>query len=144
MTQMQAGQGGGGQGPSPGGGQGVPTFSFKPMEEPWTGATKADDKTMGLLCHILGWLTSFVGPLILWVVKKDDSKFVEANAKEALNFQLSLIILWFLGVATSCIGVGFVILAAAWVVDIVFSIIAAMKANNMIVYRYPLAIRLIK
>jgi len=53
---------------------------------------KQEDKTMAMLCHLLGILTAFLGPLIIWLVKKDQSPFVDDQGKEALNFQITLVI----------------------------------------------------
>src|SRR5687767_6174019 len=60
---------------------------------PYAGAPPTpDDKTMATLAHVLGIFTSFVGPLIIWMIKKDTSPFVDDQGKEALNFQLTLLI----------------------------------------------------
>lgn len=102
-----------------------------------------DDRTMAMLAHLLGIL-GFLGPLIIWLIKKDQSPFVNDQGKEALNFHLTLLIGWVVGVATICLGVGLFIVPLVWVVGTVFSIIAALKANNGVAYRYPIAIRFIK
>ena len=98
---------------------------------------------MGMLCHLLG-IIGFIGPLIIWLIKKDTSPFVNDQGKEALNFHLTLLIGIVVGIATSCLGIGFIIILAVWVCGVVFSIIGALKANQGIAYRYPWALRLIK
>lgn len=103
----------------------------------------ADDKSMGMLAHLLGVL-GFIGPLIIWLIKKDQSPFVNDQGKEALNFHLTLLIGIIIGVATSCIGVGLVITPLVWILGVIFSILGAMKAKDGIAYRYPFAIRFIK
>jgi uncharacterized protein len=55
-----------------------------------------DDKTMGMLAHVLG-IISFIGPLVIWLVKKDQSQFVDENGKVALNFQLTMLIGFLIG-----------------------------------------------
>lgn len=112
------------------------------------GAPGKDDCMMAMLAHLLGIFTGFVGALIIWLVKKDTSPFVNDQGKEALNFQITIAIGW---VATVVIGfIPFVQLItcllwpALMVVNIVFCIIACMKANKGEAYRYPFAIRLIK
>jgi uncharacterized Tic20 family protein len=99
---------------------------------------------MALLCHVGGILTGFIVPLIIWVIKKDQSKFVDDHGKEALNFQLTLLIAYFVGGATACFIVGFFIIMAAAVVAIIFGVMAAVAASRGERYRYPLTIRFIK
>jgi len=104
----------------------------------------SDDKTMGMLCHLLGILTWFIGPLIIWAIKKDQSPFVNDQGKEALNFQITLFLAYFIGGITACVFVGFFIILIAWVCALVFGIMGAIAANRGEAYRYPFAIRLIK
>jgi len=101
-----------------------------------------DSITMAMLCHLLGIFTGFLGPLIIWLIKKDSSPFVDDQGKEALNFQLTALI------ATVACMFGFCLmpflLAAVHITRLVFSIIATVKANQGIAYRYPVTIRLIR
>lgn len=106
-------------------------------------ASTSDERVLALLAHLLGIFTWFIGALVIWLVKKDSSSFVADQAKEALNFQITLLIAWAIGAATTCLGVGLVILLAVWALNIVFCIIACVAAGNGTRYRYPLAIRLI-
>jgi uncharacterized protein len=110
--------------------------------------TQNDDKTMALLIHVLGIFTGFLGPLILWLVKKDASPFVNETGKRALNWQFSALIYYgacFLLTFTIILA-PFTLLAmvALWVLNLVFCILGAMKANQGQVYTYPLSIRLLK
>ena len=103
-----------------------------------------DAKTMGMLAHLLG-IIGFIGPLIIWLIKKDSSPFVDDQGKEALNFQLTLLIGWLVAFALSfvmCIGV--FLYPVLWILGLVFSIMGAMKANTGVAYRYPFNIRFIK
>jgi len=99
---------------------------------------------MGMLAHLLGIILGFIGPLIIWLTKKDQSPFVDDQGKEALNFQIVLLLGLVIGGATSCIFIGIVIVPAVIIFGIVFSIIAALKAKDGIAYRYPFNLRLIK
>ena len=99
---------------------------------------------MGMLCHLLAIVTGFVGPLIIWLIKKDQSPFVDDQGKESLNFQIMLIIGYVIGSISTMVCIGFLLLPAVWVFGIVFSIIAALKAKDGIAYRYPVNLRLIK
>jgi len=112
-------------------------------EQPAAAPTK-DEQTMALIAHLLGIFTSFIGALIIWLVKKDESEFISDQAKEALNFQITVVIIYVVGIATSCIGIGVLICLAAIVVSLIFSIIGGIKANDGVKYRYPFALRLIK
>ena len=98
-------------------------------------------RTMGMLCHLLGIFTFFIGPLIIWVMKKDESPFVNDQGKEALNFQITTAIATVLCFFGFCIAP--LLILAVNIVRIVFSIIATIKANQGIPYRYPVTLRLI-
>ncbi|MCD6595976.1 DUF4870 domain-containing protein [bacterium] len=116
----------------------------QPTEQVGEYEPTSDEKTMAILAHVLGILVSFVGPLIIWLIKKDESKFVDFHGKEALNFQITMAIAYIIGGALSVIGVGCIVMLAAWVMIIVFGIIAAVAANKGEFYKYPVTIRFIK
>ncbi len=105
----------------------------------------SDEKMMGMLAHLLGIL-GFVGPLIIWLIKKDESKFIDDQGKEALNFQLTLLIGWvaasFIAVITC--GIGSLLYLPLAVIMIVFSVIGGLKAKEGEAYRYPMTIRMVK
>ncbi len=103
-----------------------------------------DSKNLAMLCHLLGMLTNFLGPLILWLVKKDDDAFVDEQGKEALNFQITIALAGIVGGATTCIVIGFILLAVAVIANIVFSIMACVAASKGQHYRYPVSMRLVK
>jgi uncharacterized Tic20 family protein len=115
-----------------------------PAETGMPAEIKQEDKTMAMLCHLLAIVSWFLGPLIVWLIKKDQSKFVDEQGKEALNFQITLLIGDVIGIATSCLIVGWFILLAVWGIRLVFCILAAIAVNKGEHYRYPFAIRLIK
>jgi uncharacterized Tic20 family protein len=103
-----------------------------------------DDKNLGMLCHLLGLFTSFLGPLVLWLMKKDTMPYVDYHGKEALNFQITLAIAYAVGCVTAIFCVGYVIFFAAWFCDIIFSIIACIAASKGEYYKYPVCLRLVK
>jgi uncharacterized protein len=103
-----------------------------------------DARTMAMLAHLLGILIGFLGPLLIWLLKKDQSAFVESQSKEALNFQLTLLIGYVISGVTSCILIGWVLLPIVWLTGLIFGIIGGMQANNGVEYRYPFNIRMIK
>ena len=100
-----------------------------------------------------GWAGSigcFIGPLVIWMVKKDTMPFVDDQAKEALNFNITVgivfLALFVLSVMT--LGIGLIVAIPVWIIVgiawLVFTIIAAIKANQGERYRYPLTLRLVK
>jgi uncharacterized protein len=101
-------------------------------------------------CH-LSALAGFVvpalghvfGPLIVWLIKRADSPEIDAHGKEALNFQISMLIYNLVAGVLCLVLIGFVLLAILHILNVVFVIIAALKAGEGEMYRYPLTIRLI-
>ena len=98
--------------------------------------------TMGMLCHLLAIFTQFLGPLIIWLIKKDSSPFVDDQGKESLNFQIFTLIVTLLCFIGLCVAP--FLIAAVQIARLVFCIIATVKANEGIAYRYPINFRLIK
>jgi uncharacterized Tic20 family protein len=86
---------------------------------------------------------NFVVPLVIWLTKKDSMPFVDDQGKESLNFQITTTFASLVAILTLCIGIGVVLIPLVLVLGVVFVIIAAVKANQGIAYRYPLNIRLI-
>jgi len=109
-----------------------------------TAEVSKDARVFGMLCHLLGILTWIVGPLIIWLIKREDDKFIDQHGKEALNFQITILIAYAVGGITAFACIGFFIMLAAWICNLVFCIMGAIKANNGEPYRYPVSIRLIK
>ena len=106
--------------------------------------TNPEARTMGMLCHLLAFVSCFVGPLVIWLIKKDQYPFVDDQGKESLNFQITVLIASVVALASMCIGVGFILFPAVAIADIVLVILAAVAANEGKRYRYPVCLRLIK
>lgn len=107
-------------------------------------APSKDDQNMALLCYVLAIFTGFVGPLIIWLLKKDSSPFIADQGKEVLNWEITLVIAWVVGVMTIWIfGLGALILAAAFICNLVFNIMGAIRTSKGQAYRYPFVIRLL-
>jgi uncharacterized protein len=111
-----------------------------------SGAPPEDQKTLALITHLSGIILGFIVPLIIWLVNKDqaDKAFITDQSKEALNFQITLLMVYVVGVVLSIILIGMLINMVAWVACLVLSILAGVKAQQGEAYRYPFAIRLIK
>jgi len=103
-----------------------------------------DDKTMALLAHLGGIFFGFIPSLVIWLIKKDGSPFVADQAKEALNFQITLIFGYILSVILMFIIIGIFLFWGLMLANLVLCIVAGIKANGGEEYRYPFAIRLIK
>lgn len=113
---------------------------------PATTEAPADQRTMALAAHLLGIFTGFIGALIIWLINKDDAgkSFVTDQAKEALNFQITVAIAMVICMILTIVVIGAILMPIVGLVSLVFCIIAAVKANNGEAYRYPFALRLIK
>ena len=103
----------------------------------------ADEKLWATLIHVGGILFGPLPALIGYIVLKDRGPFIRAHAATALNFQLTLLISYIVGGVLTIVVVGFLILAAAWVLAIVFGIMAALAANRGEYYTYPLSIKFV-
>lgn len=113
------------------------------------------DRTVAVITHVLGYFFSFLGPLI--VLLASDREWVRKNARRALDWQISLILYFVVlglvivvSIPLALIGVGIVLaflatvgMVAAGVLDIVFIIVAAVRAGEGRVYDYPLTIRFV-
>ncbi len=126
------------------------------------GVPGAEERQWAMFAHLSalvggiltsGWAGSigcFIGPLIIWLVKKDTMPFVDDQAKEALNFNITVGIAFFalFLLALFTLGIGLVIAIPLWIVIgiawLVLTIIAAIKANEGVAYRYPFTLRLVK
>ena len=111
-----------------------------------------DTRMWAMFCHLAGLagyiipviLSSIIAPLIIWQIKKEDDPFIDQNGKEAVNFQISMGIYAIVSIPLCFVCIGLVTLPAVVIIDLVFLLIAAVKANNGEHYRYPLCIRFIK
>jgi uncharacterized Tic20 family protein len=111
-----------------------------------------DDRTWILIAHFGGAAGTFFGgalagwivPLIVMLAKGNQSPMVRAESVKALNFQLLWSIVGLVGWATSCIGIGFAIVGIAWLVAIIFGVIAGIKAANSEPYTYPLSVTIVR
>jgi len=119
-----------------------------PQETPVT--ENQEERTMGMLCHLLalaGYVFPFgniIGPLVIWLMKKDQMPFVDNQGKESLNFEISVSIYGLVAFALSFVVIGIPLLIAVGVFAVVEIILASVKANQGIPFRYPLTIRFIK
>lgn len=113
---------------------------------PPSGAAPQEDRTIALITHLSGIVAGFIVPLIMWLINKDkpEKSWLTDQSKEALNFQITLLLVYVVGMILSVILIGVLVNFAAWIACVVFSIIAGLAANKGEAYRYPFALRLIK
>lgn len=104
----------------------------------------SDEKTMAILSHILTIVASFVAPLIIYLVKKDESPYVKAHALESLNFQITMFILYIISGVLILILVGILLIWLLSIANLILVVIATIKASENKLYRYPFNFRLIK
>ena len=105
--------------------------------------TETEDRQWASFAH-LGGIVGFLPSLIIWLVFKDRGSFTNVEAKEALNFQITVAIAYVIGSILTVIVIGPLISLAAWIVAVIFSIMGFLKAKDVVAYRYPFALRLIK
>ena len=103
-----------------------------------------DEKTMVLLAHVGGIFFGFIPSLIIWLIKKDNAPFTAEQAKEALNFQITVMFAYIISFILIFIVIGIFLLWAVAIANLVLCIVAGIKAYGGESYRYPFAIRLIK
>ncbi|MBN1509615.1 MAG: DUF4870 domain-containing protein [Sedimentisphaerales bacterium] len=129
-------------------GTGVPPVAGSPGPIEIDRETNRDARMWAMFCHLAGLaflvvpaIGSVIGPLVIWLIKKDQHPFVDEQGKEALNFQITMLIyaavatLLIVLVITACIGIPLVVVVG--IADIVLIIVAAIKANDGYHYRYP-------
>lgn len=116
-----------------------------------------DDTSMAMIAHLTGminliaWPFGFVGPLVIYLTRKDQSPYARDQGAEALNFQITLSIAFIavtvVGLILTIVGVGVIILAlglpALWIAALVFGIMASTAANRGENYRYPVNLRMV-
>jgi uncharacterized Tic20 family protein len=110
----------------------------------------SEEQTFSMLCHLsalAGYIIPFgniIGPLIFWMMKKDQYPEVDRQGKDALNFQISLTIWVIVSAVLILLVIGIFLLIALGVLQLVIIIVAAVKSNNGERFRYPLTIEFIK
>jgi uncharacterized Tic20 family protein len=101
----------------------------------------SEDRSLAMFAHLGGLAASFAVPLVLWLVKKNSSRFVARQAREALNFQLTVLIGYLLCAVLIYICIGYLLLAALVVYEVIVVVRATIAASQGESYRYPYTIR---
>ena len=120
------------------------------VSPPQKGGYSDDERLWGLIAHLSPFAGAtvglpFLGPLVVWLIYKEKSEFVADQAKEALNFQLAVLVIGVIIVAAGfATCVSFLLVPVLFVAATIYQIIAAMEANKGVRYRYPYTFRFIK
>lgn len=104
-------------------------------------AANSDEKTMAILSHVLTFVGGFLAPLIIYLIKKDESAFIREHARESLNFQITVLIIV---IALFITIIGILLLWVIGIAALVFVILATVKASEGKLYKYPFSLKLIK
>ena len=116
-----------------------------PSAPPIAAAHPNDDRNIAMLTHLSGFLLSIIVPLVVWLMNKDrpEKAYLVTEAKEALNFQITILIGYVICWILTIILIGVFLNWVLWVVNLVFCILAAVKVSSDGGYRYPFALRLV-
>jgi uncharacterized Tic20 family protein len=120
--------------------------TISPMETPpLPSSPSGNHKIWSMLCHVSTFLgVGFILPLIVYLAMKEESQYVRSNAREALNFHLSLLIYAICCIPLVFVLIGIPILILLGICSLILSIIAAIRASDGETYHYPLTLRLVK
>ncbi len=126
-----------------------PPAAPTPGPQPFKASGPKDERMWAMFCHLsvfigLVGIPSFIGPLVIWLIKREEYGLVHDQGKEALNFQLTMLIGFLICIPLCFLCIGYALFMLLLVLNLVFVIIAALKANDGVCYRYPMCIRFIK
>ena len=102
-----------------------------------------DDRNMAVIAHASGIVTSFIGPLVILLVKREEGEYVVDQAREALNFQITLLIAYVAAFLLTFCVVGVFLIPLLMLAGLVLPVIAAVRSSEGQRYRYPATLRLI-
>lgn len=103
-----------------------------------------DERLFAMLIYILSFFFPILAPLIIWLIKRDESSFVDYHGKEYFNFFLSFFIYGIISSILMLVLIGFLLAAIVGILGLIFTILAAIKSYNGEYYKIPLVIRFIK
>ena|ERR1039457_3258396 len=103
----------------------------------------ANDKNIAVLTHLGGIFFGFIPALIVWLLKKDDSPYIGEQAREGLNFQITVLLGYLVAWVLSFVLIGLLVFPVVYIANLVLCIVAAVKTSKGEEYRYPFSLRLI-
>lgn len=104
----------------------------------------SNDRMLAMAIYVTSFFTTLIGPLLIWLLKKEESPFIDFHGKEYLNFIISYTVYSIVASILMIVLVGFILLPIIGLMAFVFTIIAAVKAYNGEIYHFPLVFRIIK
>ena len=110
--------------------------------------TTSEERQWALGCHLIAFagllvpLGSVLGPLVLWLIKREESAFIDHHGRESLNFQISMLIYIFVASLLVFAVIGLVLLPVVLIAWLVLTIVAAIRTSESKLYRYPLSLRM--
>lgn len=102
-----------------------------------------DARNMAMLCHLLG-IVGFFAPLMIWLIEREKHRFVDEHGREAMNYQVSLLLYYFVSWLLAPLIIGIFMLCVLTIVHVALVIVAAVKASHGKLWRYPIAISFLK
>ena len=123
----------------------------KPAAAPTSGAPTQDERTWGMIAHLSAFAVfvfplggNILAPLVIWLTRRDTSAYVAMEAREALNFNISVALGWIVCGSLVFALIGIPLGALLFLYWLVMAVIAAVKASEGVGYRYPFSLRLVK
>jgi uncharacterized Tic20 family protein len=105
---------------------------------------KSEERTLAAVLYVISFFAPIIGPLIIWLLKKDESAFIDYHGKEYFNFFISYTVYGIVSGILVLLLIGIFMLWALGIMLFVFTIIAAVKAYEGNEYRFPLIFRVFK
>lgn len=108
-----------------------------------------EERQYAMFCHFAAFagliipFGSIIGPLVLWLIKKDESEYINYHGKEALNFNITMAFVSIFCIALMLVLIGFLLLFIVAIIWLILIIIAGINANDGVYYRYPFCFRII-
>ncbi len=109
-----------------------------------------DENMWGMFCHLSAFAGYFIpfgniiGPIIIWSIKKDEYPLVNDQGKESINFQISMVIYVLISLVLAFVLIGFPLLIGLAIFNLIMIVVAALKANEGVLFRYPFSIKFIQ
>ena len=128
----------------------VEGFDAEVVPENGNACVSSENRMLGMLCVLSQFLCYFSGfgglivPLIIWLLKKDSSQFIDRLGRETVNFHITFLILVLISGIFCVVLIGYVLLALLCIYFLVTVIVAAVKASDGVVFRYPICFRFIR
>ncbi|MCD8500745.1 MAG: DUF4870 domain-containing protein [Bacillaceae bacterium] len=103
--------------------------------------SSSDERLFAMLIYLSSFFTAFIGPLVLWLIKKDESEFVDFHGRQYMNFLISYAIYGIISAILVIVLVGIFLVIAVSIAGLIFTILAAVKAYDGERYQIPFIIR---